>query len=207
VSLVALFVALGGTGYAAGRLATGSVGAKQLKKGAVNSVKVKDRSLRLGDFKPSERGKLRGPAGPRGAAGPAGAKGATGAQGPAGPAGADGAQGPQGPAGPAGVEVVARTGSIVFPGSSGGNGQVLSQHVECQTGESVVGGGTEINPATATNDQPNTIVVDSRPSEGAGLSPADGTEPTGWFVKARRNSQAQATVVTIYVLCASAGPA
>ena len=42
ISLVALFVALGGTGYAATQLAKNSVGAKQLRKGAVSSAKVKN---------------------------------------------------------------------------------------------------------------------------------------------------------------------
>ena len=40
VSLLALFVALGGTGYAAFSLPTNSVGTKQLKNGAVTSKKV-----------------------------------------------------------------------------------------------------------------------------------------------------------------------
>jgi hypothetical protein len=71
VSLIALFVALGGTGYAAFKLPKNSVGTKQLKKKAVVSSKVKNHSLLAVDFK---RGQL--PAGPRGPQGPAGAKGA-----------------------------------------------------------------------------------------------------------------------------------
>jgi hypothetical protein len=46
VALIALLVALGGTGYAAFRLPNGSVGAKQIKKNAVTSIKVKNHSLR-----------------------------------------------------------------------------------------------------------------------------------------------------------------
>src|SRR5919108_4804559 len=41
VSLVALFVALGGTGYAAIKLPANSVGTKQLKKKAVTLKKIK----------------------------------------------------------------------------------------------------------------------------------------------------------------------
>jgi predicted secreted protein len=41
ISLIALFVALGGTSYAATTLAKNSVGAKQLKKNAVTTVKIK----------------------------------------------------------------------------------------------------------------------------------------------------------------------
>src|SRR2546423_10779592 len=46
VALIALLVALGGTGYAAFKLPDNSVGAKQIKKNAVTSIKVKNRSLR-----------------------------------------------------------------------------------------------------------------------------------------------------------------
>ena len=59
ISIVALFVALGGTGYAAVQLPKASVGAKHLKKNSVSSAKVKNSSLLLGDFKASERSKLR----------------------------------------------------------------------------------------------------------------------------------------------------
>lgn len=61
VGLLALIVALGGTAYAAG-LPRNSVGTKQLRRGAVTSVKVRDHSLRRRDF---ARGQLR-----RGATGP-----------------------------------------------------------------------------------------------------------------------------------------
>ena len=86
VSLVALAVALGGTGYAVTQLPKNSVGTAQLKKDAVTGAKVKAGSLEASDFK---KGSLpagaQGPAGPQGAAGPAGATGATGATGPQGP--------------------------------------------------------------------------------------------------------------------------
>jgi hypothetical protein len=80
VACLALTIALGGTSYAAITLPAGSVGTKQLKKNAVISAKVKNRSLLAIDFK---RGQL--PRGARGATGAGGATGATGATGPAGP--------------------------------------------------------------------------------------------------------------------------
>jgi hypothetical protein len=80
VGLIALFVALGGTGYAAVVLPAHSVGTKQLKRNAVTSSKVKNFSLLRRDFK---RGQL--PRGPQGPAGPRGATGPQGATGPAGP--------------------------------------------------------------------------------------------------------------------------
>jgi hypothetical protein len=75
---LALFVALGGTSYAALSLPANSVGSAQVKNG----------SLLKKDFKAGQlpAGK-RGPAGARGAAGAAGAAGATGATGPSGAAG------------------------------------------------------------------------------------------------------------------------
>ena len=86
VASIALAIALGGTGSAAISLPAGSVGTAQLKKNAVNSSKVKDRSLLAKDFK---AGQL-----PRGAKG---AKGDTGSQGPQGVQGVQGVQGPEGP--------------------------------------------------------------------------------------------------------------
>jgi hypothetical protein len=86
VASVALLVALGGTSYAAIQLPANSVGTKQLKKNAVISKKVKNRSLKAIDF---ALGQLpRGPQGPAGAQGP---------QGPAGPAGATNVTVRQGP--------------------------------------------------------------------------------------------------------------
>ena len=95
VAYLALFVALGGTSWAAVNLPRNSVGSGQLKRGAVaatdirtgavTSQKVRDRSLRSQDF---ARGVLRqGPAGAAGAPGPAGAQGPAGPQGATGPAG------------------------------------------------------------------------------------------------------------------------
>src|SRR3954469_1578939 len=84
VGLLALFLAMSGTAYAA-TLPRNSVGTAQLKPNAVTSAKVKDGSLRLSDF---ARGQL-----PPSLAGPKGAAGAAGAQGPAGVPGAPGPAG------------------------------------------------------------------------------------------------------------------
>jgi hypothetical protein len=85
VACIGLAIALSGASYAAVVLPRNSVGTPQLKTNAVVSAKVKDRSLKAGDF---ALGQL--PAGPQGP------MGATGAAGPAGPQGVTGAQGPQG---------------------------------------------------------------------------------------------------------------
>ena len=68
VACIALVFALTGAGYAAGMLGPNTVGTKQLKKNAVISSKVKNRSLLAVDFK---AGQLRvAPQGPQGPAGP-----------------------------------------------------------------------------------------------------------------------------------------
>jgi hypothetical protein len=86
IGLLALFVALGGTSYAAARLPANSVGAKQIKKNAVTSAKVKNGSLKKADFAAGQlpAGQM-GPAGSPGAAGAAGRPGAPGARGERGP--------------------------------------------------------------------------------------------------------------------------
>lgn len=91
VALVAMFVALGGSSYAALALPKNSVGKEQLKKNSVTSVKVKRGSLLTSDFKASQRKKLRGPQGVQGVAGTQGVQGAPGTQ---------GVPGETGPAGP-----------------------------------------------------------------------------------------------------------
>lgn len=93
LGLLALFVALGGTSYAAVSLPRNSVGTSQLKNNAVVSAKVKDHSLLARDFK---RGQL-----PRGPRGLQGLKGDTGSQGPKGDTGPKGDAGLPGPAGSA----------------------------------------------------------------------------------------------------------
>ena len=80
VACTALLFALTGAGYAAGMLGPNTVGTKQLKKNAVISTKIKNRSLLAVDFK---AGQL--PRGAQGAPGTPGANGAPGAQGPPGP--------------------------------------------------------------------------------------------------------------------------
>lgn len=73
MATIAVFVALGGSSYAALTLPRNSVGAKQIRKGAVGTSELHDRSVRLRDISASARKSLRGATG---AQGPAGAPGA-----------------------------------------------------------------------------------------------------------------------------------
>jgi hypothetical protein len=89
VGLVALFVALGGTSYAA-IAAKNSVSSRSIRTGAVKSSDVKDEALKGVDVDEASLDftgltQVVGPEGPTGAEGPAGSEGPPGAQGPAGP--------------------------------------------------------------------------------------------------------------------------
>src|SRR5579875_266570 len=53
ISVIALFVALGGTGYAALKLPKNSVGTPQLKNGAVTSAKLKNGAVTAGKINPA----------------------------------------------------------------------------------------------------------------------------------------------------------
>lgn len=77
IATLALFVALGGSSYAALKLPRNSVGSQQIRTGAVASSEVKDRSLQLQDISKPARESLAGKQGPPGAQGPAGQPGAS----------------------------------------------------------------------------------------------------------------------------------
>lgn len=89
VALLALFVALGGTGYAAGGGFSGDGSGLRAEAAARRGVRRGARRVQ------------RGPRGFTGARGPAGPQGTAGSTGAAGQRGAPGATGPQGPAGTA----------------------------------------------------------------------------------------------------------
>jgi len=128
IALLALFVALGGTSYAATQLPAKSVGKKQLKRNAVTSVKVKNGSLKRADF---AAGQL-----PAGAQGPQGATGASGPAGPAGPAGPQGPQGPQGPEGPSFVPEIIEDSATTASNSN----SPKTITVDCDPGMLALGG-------------------------------------------------------------------
>ena len=88
VAYLALFVALGGSSYAAVTLKRNSVRTKHIARGAVTSPKIRDSSLLARDF---AAGQL--PIGPKGDTGAKGDKGDKGDPGSVGQPGADGAPG------------------------------------------------------------------------------------------------------------------
>lgn len=106
LALIALIVALSGTGYAATKITS-----KDVKNNSLTGADIKNNSLRGADIRNGTVGandlkrRLRNQfrvAGASGVPGPQGAPGAPGAQGPPGPQGPKGDQGLQGTAGPTG---------------------------------------------------------------------------------------------------------
>lgn len=77
VSSLALFVALGGTSYAALKLPKNSVGPAQIRAGAVSSSEIRNGGVLLTDMAASTKKNLRGQRGPVGPAGPAGSPAAS----------------------------------------------------------------------------------------------------------------------------------
>jgi hypothetical protein len=126
VAYVALFVALGGTSYAASQLPKNSVTSTQIKDGSVKnadlakngitSSRIKDGSITSSDLATGVV--TTGPAGPQGATGATGQTGPQGEKGEKGDAGRDGATGPTGPTGPTeGIATDQFTTSHVNPGA------------------------------------------------------------------------------------------
>jgi len=115
ISLIALFLALGGTSIAASTLvAKNSVGSAQVINGSLKKVDLSKKTVA------GLRGKQgsRGPAGTPGTAGPAGATGPAGTNGPA---GTPGATGPTGATGPAGASGPAGNGGVAGATGPGGD--------------------------------------------------------------------------------------
>ena len=84
ISLVALFVALGGTSYAAisitgSNVRNGSLSGADIKNGSIRGTDVRNGSLTAGDLTPTTVASLQGPTGATGAAGATGATGTFGA--------------------------------------------------------------------------------------------------------------------------------
>jgi hypothetical protein len=176
LGLLALFVALSGTAYAAS-LPRNSVGTAQLKRNAVTSAKVKPGSLLASDFR---RGQL--PAGPQGPQGPQVPTG------PRGPEGLHGVEGPRGPVGPRGPEGPAGATNVTVRGGTQGTGESTAL---CNPGEVAVGGGgLSFDPELA-------FIRSSIPI------PTGSPTPTGWSVFAARLDGTGAIATESVVICAA----
>jgi Collagen triple helix repeat (20 copies) len=133
VAYLALFVALGGSAYAAVTI-TG----KNIKDGTITGRDVKNRSLGTNKLSATAVSSLSGQRGPTGPQGP---KGDTGERGPAGP---QGVQGPAGPPGPSGVSGW----GYVTEGRDLAPDDPQTWQVNCPGGKKALGGGVHTGNAS-----------------------------------------------------------
>jgi hypothetical protein len=186
VACISLFVAAGGTSYAAVKLPKNSVGSAQLKSNSITSAKVRNGSLKEGDF---ANGQL--PAGPQGLQGPRGADGAK---------GKDGTNGTNGQNGLLGTVVVRRT-DIALPDPPGGPGVPgawQSAFATCNAGEKIIGGSVNV-----TNGDRAEVNI-SRPAldnAGAGGIPDDGEQFTFWKGTARTFAGFTGVSMRVFAIC------
>jgi hypothetical protein len=196
LSVVAVFVALGGTSYAAVSLSKNSVGASQIKTGGIGSSEVKNGSLRKADLKPSDL--PTGPIGPVGLAGPKGLKGDKGDRGEPGDPGAPGATGNVHPATVQFEQAPADLGA-------GAAGASSSFHVFCPEGMQGIGGGFrgdfELSEQTATtSSRPAMSPANTEP-------PVDGGTYTGWRITVVNETGVTGIRPEVWVICVPLPPA
>jgi len=190
ISLIALFVAMGGTSYG---LARNSIDSREIRNNDVRSSDIRNNDVRSKDVrngsllsKDFKAGQL--PAGPRGATGPGG---------PAGPRGLTGQGGPQGGPGISGLQRVV--------GASDNN---LSQSgktatATCPGTKKVIGSGAEllgdISDGTFPNQIQNVVI------SAIGIDPA--SPPKFVQVRAQEtNATAGDWFVVAYAICANVAP-
>ena len=184
VSALALFIALGGTAYAAV-----TVTGKNVKNGSLTGADVKNNSLTGSDVKGLGPADFTAGVLPAGAQGPAGAKGDTGAAGANGTNGADGADGAPGISG---LEVVEQS---VGDTSNLARDELIT--ASCPVGKNVLGGGwtSQLLAGTWTTE-PNALEVDG---------PVTGSSPEGY--RARIKWQASDdSIITVRAICANVAP-
>ena len=182
MATIAVFIALGGVGYAAINIPAGSVGSKEIKNGAIKGIDVQAQSLKLSDFdKPGALKGERGPRGPVGDTGKKGAKGATGPRGATGVAGASGAAGATGATGPEGSvsspSDLFRTNNFsnVAPGASPGATMTTVTFTPAKSGNALVrarGDCTIARPATGVNHV--ALLIGTNASEALSNAPPGG---------------------------------
>ena len=179
IACLALFVALGGTGYAAFKLPKNTVGTKQLKKGAVrnsdiaaNAVtgpKVKAGSLDSSDFK---AGTL--------------------------------LQGPPGTNGTNGVNGAANVTYRTFLANTAGANTLGEAGATCNAGEKLIGGGggwvDNANPPTQY--VLSGTVSDSSPATAGDAPIAEGATPGEWHVSGKNTTGVSARMFA-YAVCAT----
>jgi hypothetical protein len=184
---LALFIALGGSSYAALSISgsdvrNGTLTSADVKNGALTGTDVKGGSLTGSDIKNASLGAADFKAGelPAGPAGPAG---------PTGPTGAPGVKGD-----PGATNIVTRREDFTVANGGG----TATGTAECLPGERAVGGGAGLNgPLNG-----NAAIYYDEPHEEDGSLAEDGDVPTSWHAGAA-NSGPQDRVMQVFVLCAA----
>jgi hypothetical protein len=199
---LALFVALGGSSYAAITITSadvrngsltgsdirnesiksrdvdnGSITGSDVKNRSVRGADVADASLLAKDFKAGEL-----PAGPAG---------------PAGPQGLQGLQGVQGPAGA--TNVVTRRANRTLPPTNGAIAVVYTAVASCEAGEVAVGGGA----GTSNFQSAEGFVLASEPLAADGSVSGEGDVPTQWRAAGFNNNVTVPHTLRVHVICAS----
>jgi|1186.fasta_scaffold217339_1 hypothetical protein len=184
VAYLALFVALGGSAYAAV-----TVTGKNIKDATVTGRDIKNRSLGTNKLSAATLKSLAGrpgpvgPQGPAGDRGPAGRNGDPGRTGNTGPAGPGGPAGPRGPSGISGYEYL--TAKLDIPPNTAKRGQV-----NCPHGKQALGGGVANVIYGAS-----TYVWESAPA---------GSSPTGWVAGVFNEADDVTITDYVWVICANA---
>jgi hypothetical protein len=164
IATLALFVALGGSSYAAVELSRGEVKTKNLAAGSVTSAKVKNRTLRARDFRV---GRL--PAGPQGA------PGAQGAQGPKGDQGSPGMAGMPGP-----TQGASSAGASAAPSATFENTQVTQPVNTATAGRLFVYGKALLNVGCSAGSPRTGLYVDGVAVPGSGVTHPNGLDFFVW---------------------------
>jgi collagen triple helix repeat protein len=190
MATLALFVALGGSSYAALSLRRNSVGSREIASNAVHRSELANRSVGSGevvngsllseDFRIPPHG-VKGSSGERGLTGPVGPRGVAGPRGADGPPGADGLAGA--------TNAVIRLGSTHDALPGGG----ATLQADCLIGERAVGGGAA---PTSGGFVAEASITSSSPSPTA----AGGT-PTSWSVGVKNTGATGNIAFQSYVIC------
>ena len=214
ISMIALFVALSGTSYAAltvsgKNVKNSSLTGADIKNSSIRSADVGNGSLLARDFR---AGQL-----PAGAQGPAGATGATGSAGPAGPAGPTGPKGDKGDKGDTGTvdtsnfytkgesdgRYLRSTITIVARKAGIADGSFDFARADCPAGHQVTRG--TVTPDNVLSDRVTgtTLVVDGNTFTNALIGTGEHSAATS-FLGFVRNTGADGSV-TVVAICSPIG--
>ena len=181
VACLALFVALGGVGYAAA-----TIDSADIVNNTVASKDIKNRGIATKDISRRTVRALRGQTGP---------------QGPQGPQGVQGIQGVQGAKGDSGATSIIAREAVVQNVGINNFGDATAQ---CQAGERLVGGGggfTVNDTLDYGNLHTETATRLSSPVTASEDAPGPDSAPTGWRFTAQNTGATRD--LHVYALCAS----